>query len=100
VNFLFVQVLFNVISKDLKRLGYEVVPRSQGSATAKAAQGSNLATENHGPADGIGLTAKADAKPRKSGSPAEAIMEEAEEIETVDDDHYDGRHQQPREVHA
>jgi len=87
-------VHFNVISKDLKRLGYEVVPRSQVPASSVSSAGgsggggghqgtsSSLGGKNKGPADGLGLTAKKE----KTGSAVEAIIEEREDEHGADVD--------------
>lgn len=49
-----VRLSFSVISKDLRRLGYEAAPR--GKADANGGGGSEI--RNRGPSDGLGLVAK------------------------------------------
>jgi B9 domain-containing protein 1 len=69
-TFLHLKVEFNVISKDLKRLGYEASPRMQVSEV-----------KNQGPSEGLGLVSRT----KKMDRAPEAIVE-APEDDGDDDD--------------
>ena len=65
-----VEVMFNVITKDLKRLGYESSPR-----------GSAGEVRNQGPSEGIGLVTRTSAAPKPTpqiGPGVESTTTEAE----------------------
>lgn len=73
-----IKVSFNVIAKDLKRLGYETSPRGPVSEV-----------KNQGPSEGIGLVTKTQSRRRKKkvekDDPLERLSEDDDEIEAAAD---------------